>query len=1082
MKKLNISIKTVILGSLLSFGLIQPASAATLSIPDSPLTVTTFSKPNIMFLLDDSGSMNNVIWDAGYNPATAYTDWSSNDWTVSSGNIHLHTVNQGGCNNNYFEGNNGGNTRCLRLPDPVTGEETRYSGNYLNYLFETYGVNGGSANQLDIRTIVPNDFRMNVARDVSVSVIDNSNNMNFCLQSFNFQQAGGIDVECTTVKANVTNQINLLTPNSWTPLAESYYEVTRYFRGLDGFTSPITERCQKNYAIVVTDGYPTFDTNFPNNDPDDPGNNLPDWDQLSPNTTQANFNLNTIPQFSDGFQGNGGNEGNEGFSLYLDDIAKFAFDIDLRKAPDVDNGGVSFDAGDYPKQNLVTFTVGFALDNQMLKDAAQYGDGEYFQANDAAGLTAALTGALINIQGRTSASASVAASSGFVSSDTGIYFGRYHSGNSSGQLLYYKIDPVSGNLITGGSGPSGSIWDAGALLPSSGSRNIHSFNGTNAVSFVWSTTPTTSTLTAAQFNSLGTDANEREKVLSYIRGSQTCEVSNIAGTCNFGAKDLRDRVSRLGTIVNSQPLYVGPPGNLYPDKWGDGSPTVPENCTGCEYSKFISKTGVKDRTPMVYFGANDGMLHAIDAVTGIEKFAYIPSEVIPNLNSFSKSAYTHQFYVDGSANVIDVFLGTSWVSALVGSLNKGGKGIFALDVTDPTQFATPSKVAYWEFTDKVDADLGYTYGRVAIVRMHNDKWAAVFGNGYNNSEADGTPSTTGNASLFIVFMDGPTGTGGTWKATDYVKIDTGKGSVATPNGIASVTPVDIDGDKIADYIYGGDLLGNMWKFDVTDKLASKWDVAFKTGNTPKPLFIAQDESGVTQAITTRPIVSNSGTGGYQLFFGTGRYLDVADSNSSNATIKEHFYGVIDKDDGTAYTDLTGFTKQTVTQEKSITLTDGGSSATSTIRHVSTNGNNSPQNWFLVLPVQGERQVSTAVKRGNNIIFVSNIPSSAVCDFGGISWLMELDTRDGSAPQFSVFDLTGDGKVNNFDSDDDDNDESTPSKNPAGRRYDGKLSSPTILAGEQTDKKIMTTSAGTVQVMTEKSPAGANRRHSWRQLR
>jgi type IV pilus assembly protein PilY1 len=1111
MRSFKFNIINIFISSLLSFGILQPVSAATLSIPDSPLTVTTFTKPNIMFLLDDSGSMRNMTWDAGYAPTTTYNNWSPaaagcglGFWCADQSNVYLNPpggnaargMQQGGCATDYKEGNFGGNARCLKLPDPASPNigysGSWYNGNYLNYLYDTYGVNGGS---VDISGIIPGISRMDVAKNVSNNVINSSSGMKFCLQSF---ENTNINITCQpdTIagKKLVTDDITALDPSNSTPLAESYYEITRYFRGLDAYTSPITERCQKNYAIVVTDGYPTNDNTYPNNDPDDLTTILPDWDGLAPATTVADFTNSTIPQFSDGFSplvGNG-----EGASLFLDDMAKFAFDIDFRRSPITagsnggasDSSGVSFDATDYTQQNLVTFAVGFAVDNQMLQDAAFYGDGTYFQASNSAGLTTALTGALTDIQGRTSASASVAASSGFVSSDTGIYFGRYNSGTASGQLLYYKIDPVTGQLITTGSGPAGSIWDAGAVLPATAGRNIYSFNGTKPVSFKWSATPSATTLTAAQFATLGANANDEEKVLNYIRGDQSCETLSVA-TCNFGAKDLRDRVSRLGTIVNSQPLFVGPPTNLYPDKWGDGSTSIPENCSGCEYSTFINKTVNKTRKNMVYFGANDGMLHGIDAVTGVEQFAYIPAETISNLSNYTSTSYSHEFYVDGSANVIDAFVGGNsgnWVSILVGSLNKGGQGVFALDVTNPNDFGSVTKVGLWEFTDAVDADLGFTYGRPAIVRMHNGQWAAIFGNGYNNSIAtnasDTNVSTTGHSSLFIVFLEGPTGAGGVWQAGDYVKIDTEQGTVGTPNGIASVTPVDIDGDKIADYVYGGDLLGNMWKFDVTSTNKSLWKVAYEQSSVLKPLFVAQDESGNRQAITTRPIVANSGIGGYQLYFGSGRYLDASDASSANATIKEHFYGVIDFDDGSRYTSLTGFTKQIVTVEKNITLSDGTTSATSTIRHVSTAGNNKPQNWFLVLPDQGERQTTTAVKRGNNIVFVSNIPSSATCDFGGVSWLMELDTRDGSAPQTSVFDLTGDGKVNQYDSDDDDNDESTPSKNPAGRRYDGKLSSPTILAGEQTDKKIMTTSAGNVQVMTEKSPAGANRRHSWRQIR
>ncbi len=227
-------------------------------------------------------------------------------------------------------------------------------------------------------------------------------------------------------------------------------------------------------------------------------------------------------------------------------------------------------------------------------------------------------------------------------------------------------------------------------------------------------------------------------------------------------------------------------------------------------------------------------------------------QCFPNLSLLTSTTYTHKFYVDGTATAGDAFFNNDWHTILVGSLDKGGPGIYALDVTDPSSFseASPTNLLLWEFTDSTDADLGYTYSHPAIVRMANGKWAAVFGNGYNNTTADGHASTTGRAVLYIAFIN--EGRDGVWTSgTDYIKIDTKVGSTTTPNGLATVDPVDLNGDNIVDAIYAGDLQGNMWKFDVSNTNSAQWKVAYGTASVPAPLFTASRLTPAPPAIVSR---------------------------------------------------------------------------------------------------------------------------------------------------------------------------------------------------------------------------------------
>ena len=396
-----------------------------------PLSVQASVDPNVMLLIDTSGSMHNVIWHEDYDPTTTYDNWldftseysnysppynTTTHKNARLSNIRLYMLSE--CStNNYFYGVRNGIGKCIKLPDPVGDEKTIYIRNYLNYLFTTYDDDD------DLSTVIPNDLRMDVAIDVSKDIVNETNGVRFGVSRFfagyddddNSGRGGTISQGCTNNKSLVIDKIDTYAPDNNTPLAEAFYEITRYFRGMSSYyhtnttyQSPIEYRCQKNFAIVLTDGLPTRDQQFPANDQDDPNGLLPNWDGLAPAT--ADVITQIYPQYSDGHGAGFG--GREAETLYLDDMAKFAYDIDMRKTGN-DEEGESFNDLDFPKQNLETYTVGFSLNVQMLRDAAEYGHGAYYSANNGNQLRAALQSAINDVKNKTSNTAAPVATSSF---------------------------------------------------------------------------------------------------------------------------------------------------------------------------------------------------------------------------------------------------------------------------------------------------------------------------------------------------------------------------------------------------------------------------------------------------------------------------------------------------------------------------------------------------------------------------------------------------------------------------------------------------------------------------------------------
>ncbi|MCV6610881.1 MAG: PilC/PilY family type IV pilus protein [Amphritea sp.] len=671
-----------------------------------------------------------------------------------------------------------------------------------------------------------------------------------------------------------------------------------------------------------------------------------------------------------------------------------------------------------------------------------------------------------DIEAQTSSASAIAANSTRLDTDTKIYQAKYSSDGWSGDLLAYALDPVTG--MPG----SEESWKASDLMPAHSARSIFTHNGTAAVEFKHTN------LSSVQQALITLDE------LNYIRGDNSQEGSPF-----------RVRKHALGDIINSDPLYTGSERfNYFSLEMATGGATQVST-----YARYLSGTDSTEkghRPEVIYVGANDGMLHAFLAeddpslssgsscsasandCAGEEIFAYIPKALVPSLRDLTTTAYRHRFYVDGSSRHGDAYIdfdsaGTPrWGTALVGTLGAGGKGIFALDISDPLNFTTADVLWDKDSSDTDFLDLGYTYSQPTIVKMANGVWTAVFGNGYN--------STNHEAVLYIVNLE----TGSVIR-----KIHTGAfGSASATNGLSTPIVIDTDGDLLADRAYAGDLQGNLWAFDLSDKSSvSNWKVAYKSGSTPAPLFTAVDDNSKTQPITAKPQIVKAATGEFVVLFGSGQFFAVGD-HSSTAT--QTFYGIYDNGKN-AVSGRNSLTEQNIIYE-------GRSTGATAVNRVTTDNRlgNNDKGWFIDLGVvdtngdgspdkttrPGERVIVDALVRSGRVIFPTLIASIDPCVPGGSSMIMELDSLTGSRLTSSPFDTNGDGVIDAKDLIDHDNDPSTPPVASSGLETDvGIVKKPGVISRGQDEKKYVTGSDGNIQVITETGGDSLGRQ-SWLQLK
>lgn len=710
--------------------------------------------------------------------------------------------------------------------------------------------------------------------------------------------------------------------------------------------------------------------------------------------------------------------------------------------------------------DVETYVVGFALpvgtDPTALDQIAIAGGTEKsYLASDPATLNSAFDTIFSDILSKTGASSSAATNSTSLSSNSHIYQARFNSGDWSGQLLSTAIS-TSGVLGT-------VAWDAGDLLksPTASARKIitYSRDSKDGIPFQWADVNGLTDTTQADIlnsNGLGAADGQGQKRLNYLRGDASEEKPSGI---------FRERsTSKLGDIINSTPFFLGKPDAGHAESEMVG------------YTAF--RTANSGRASVIYAGANDGMLHGFNAASGVEEIAYVPGAIYDELSDLTDTTYgagaSHRYFVDGSPMIADANLGNdatpAWKTVLTGGYNAGGQGYYALDVTNATDFseANADNLVLWEFTDEDDADMGYSFNQptlnrltnqsAQIARMADGRWALIVGNGYNNSEADGNASSTGHASLFILFLDG--GTDGDWTDTgDYVKIDTMVGSTTTPNGLSTPRPIDTDGDGRIDAIYAGDLYGNMWKFDVSASTSGSWGRAY--GATP--LFTATDSSGKAQPITTAPVVTLAPGGHYLVGFGTGVYLGLSDVTNADG---QTYYAVLDTGSAVAATapPRSNLQAQTVLSTPTVDI-DGLGLVETRITSENTVDYATKKGWYMDLPDTGERVAFNPILRDGRFVFTTLVPDTGVCSAGGSGWIMELDYLTGGALENSPFIGAPD---------------KTSGIKPPG---DGIPNTPTVIGDPDNKKelKIVNESTGDTDVISETVQYKSGRL-SWREIR
>lgn len=552
------------------------------------------------------------------------------------------------------------------------------------------------------------------------------------------------------------------------------------------------------------------------------------------------------------------------------------------------------------------------------------------------------------------------------------------------------------------------------------SRAMLTWNGSKGIPFEWAN------LTAAQQAALTAgDASSTANRLNYLRGDRSNEINAS------GAGLYRTRVSVLGDIVDSSPVWSGPPASPYTkvQPWVDllyPSATVSEN-SGETYAHYQSTQ--QGRLNVVFAGSNDGFLHAFRAGSmdvngnvinsastpndGYEVLAYMPASVLQTIHNnsdstldFSSSQYAHNWFVNATPVVGDVFYGGVWHTWLVGGLGSGGAAIYALDVSNPGSFSesNAASIVLGEWTSGTlscanksgcGAYLGNTYGTPEIRRFHNGQWGAIFGNGYGSSK--------GTAGIFIMLLDKSTG------APTFYYLPTS--SSATSNGIANAASLDIDQDHVIDYIYAGDLLGNIWKFDVTNTDPTQWAVTASS-----PLFTTPSGQPITTRMTAgalKTVVFTRSVAGItfdtkpervMISFGTGQQTPQTVTSPTQYTSgTQALYGLWDWDFGDPTTPATGSWNSLSAGQKAISLaspqsvklanlvqqtitTVAAAGATPAYRTVSKNalcwkgssgcGASSTMGWYVQLPATNEQIIFDPVLTADGELVVNTfIPAT-----------------------------------------------------------------------------------------------------------
>lgn len=1003
------------------------ARAAPGEIAQAPVTQSVGVKPNIQIILDDSGSMqfddtlNKGVEVHGLLPTeshngydTAYTKswWTGNRWQVRTGRWNADAER----------------TTCLGFnvqaynPDadypPWPGymdissddfweledlfyrrwDDTNGDGNY-DWPECGKDLDEGADHRVYFKNMsaeqkqnYANWFhyyrtRMDVAQYALLNVVRNSSDrvgfdtINQSPTEFPvpIPVADMSDAHSKTLQDAISQSY---TARIGTPLRTALKRTGEYFAGNrpSGYRnhgSPILGAeeggmCQQNYAILISDGY---------------------WNGANPNV---------------------GDVDKDGQKDTLADVAMKYYDTDLRSDLD-DRVPIVPGVDENEAQHLVTYTVAFGVDGtldyasidddfddwpRVKKDtpttiddmfhAAFNSKGKFLSARDPQALVDALASISTDISSRAASTGSLGVSATDTSAGNFVIQTRYDPATWSGEVM---LRPVDSDSI----GDADWLFSERLALQGAATRNIYTINNETgaALAFQRASHADLSATQRADMTALyssavtGSQTQQAGDLIDYLRGD----------TSQDGNRFRNRRGNMLGDIVSSSPIVAAAPGNNPLGRSVDGA---------AEYAGFAEEQAGRDK--VIYVGANDGMLHAIDHASGDELFAFIPHGAFAGkgsgfgLHQLAKKDYLHRYYVDASPTARDAYVnldagGKRWRTLLAGGMGAGGRSVYLLDVTDPGDFGTPEKVVKWEFTHD---NLGYTFSEVQIARLRDGKWYAVFGNGYN---AGGD----GQAKLFLVDLEDP---------TRYHEIDTGVGHAdggtcedvgSDCNGLSSPELADLNGDGIVDWIYAGDLHGNVWAFDLQDgDDVEDISVARLFTSCAAPLESGQScTKDNRQPITTRVALARNPdlTGSVDepnvnVYWGTGQLLARGDVGDKTL---QSFYSVLHtgSESGTAspayYHDALA-KRSYVTRLGKDGLPDSRSVEPGTEVNYRGVGSSRQYGWYIELSDTGERLVNTPAIVGDVVAFNTTVPQVGnPCDVDSSGWINALSLADGLAP-------------------------------------------------------------------------------------
>lgn len=825
------------------------------------------------------------------------------------------------------------------------------------------------------------------------------------------------DLNVAGDRQTLYSNMRALTGNSGTPLRQAVRFMGDQFRRKD-IGAPVQLSCQKNASMLFTDGY--------TNDSYTGGGSIGvgDVDGSLPVPLNGSPSKDTIADFASWSYENNIRPDLVPGQVPVPDACSGAnpdLKLDCNKNQHVNFYGITLgavgkvygvnaastaDPYKYPPTWSATGSMNLQPANvDDIWHAALNTRGEFINAQSPAEIAEAMRRILASVGAGTTPSGSIGLTGARIGAGSLTVVPAYTStNNSTDWYSTLTAQAVSSNILTGAI-TYAKLWEATdtGKIPAAASRNILFGKTAGAVK------PAVSAFTSANIGDasalcsdvltrcsangsgngiVGPDSKLKvtlDQAVDYLRGDQSLEKD--------AKTPLRTRSTRLGDLVNSTPVVSAATddygyANSLRDIQSNGASTFP---FATSYKAYLENKKTLDR-PMVYVGANDGFYHGFDGKTGAELFAYAPSASVGHMGNLlfpynaddkNNQAFRHTFFVDGPSVVSDAYWGSTWKTVAVGALGAGGRGVFALNVTDPSSFDATSVL--WEINDSVSTgyiknNIGYVLGKPVVVPVKaadgTVRWKAIFGNGYN--------SASNRAVLFVVDME-------TGAATTIVAKEAGRDAIA--NGLGNVVVLDryvgtsatAGRDGYADTVYAGDQNGAVWKFDLRKNSSS-------SGPTT-PLFVATDPSGARQPILGGFDAASGAGGGVMLYFGTGSFSFEDDKSDKQI---QTLYGILDS--GSSISGRADLQQQSIIAE---TKQAAGTTRTVTSNVVPAG----KRGWFMDLGItsggvvapSGERFVGYPRVDSGLVYFPTYSPeSNGSCAGEGINRLYGLNGLSGGA--------------------------------------------------------------------------------------